>query len=73
MVIGDADEYERQNFPRTQRKPRLSFDLSRGRPVPVIVDVTADEIEGEQLEQLRREAVLNDAFKAIFGHPLKGE
>ncbi len=38
------------------RAPKLSFDISRGYGVPVIADVSAEEIESMQVMQLRREA-----------------
>lgn len=62
MVIGAADEYERQigDWPRPKRRnPRLAFDISRGKPIPVIVDVTPEDIESEQIAQLRREASID--------------
>lgn len=55
-IIGAADEYERQTGQGFERRPRLSFDISRGYGIPMIADVSAEEIESMSVMQLRREA-----------------
>lgn len=60
MVIGNADTYEESIG---DRKPKLSFYWSRHGALPMAANISADNIEGERVKQIRNEALLFDALR----------